>query len=479
MGEVCLVSTYESGFQSLGTGVAAAHLHAAGITPKLLDVSVLPKMSPEEFGQYDWIGFHVPMFHSVPIAFEIASGIRAAGVKSRCFFFGLYASLFKTEILEKYGDYVFDTDWEDKIALIVEDPVALLGGCFEGTAPARQALPAFSFRRQDKYLPPRRELFPHVSEYAKLVDRGAELITGNVETTRGCAHRCSHCPIPPVYDGKVTKIPVDVVMQDIDNLVAMGARNISFIDPDFLNAPKHSIEIVKTMSDRYPFLTYDFTAKVSHLRKHQEHVKTLARYGLSYVLTAMEFNDNQTLDILEKKHTVEDLNWSVKFLRSHGVHVKPTFVFINPWTSVSDLSDLLDFIESNDLVECVDPVQYKIKLLLFKNSLLLDHNKVSESMLGKSNDLYTEWTHEDPAIERIHRRCSAVVDEGVERGSSNADIFAEVRSIVDEHVVAPAPDRAELAIISKSIGDVPGYNVPNFCCAEPTDEKMLELKGLL
>jgi hopanoid C-3 methylase len=270
-----------------------------------------------------------------------------------------------------------------------------------------------------------------------------------------------------------------VVLQDIDNLVAMGARNISFIDPDFLNAPKHSIEIVRRMTERYPFLTYDFTAKVSHFRKHQEHVETLAQYGLSYVLTAMEFNNDNTLEILEKKHNVEDLNWTVKFLRSLGVHVKPTFVFINPWTSVSEISELLDFIESNDLIECVDPIQYKIKLLLFKNSRLLDGARVPQVILGKSNDLYTEWTHENPAIEEIYQRSSLAVDEGVARGAGNDEIFAEVRSIVDEYLEVPSIKRGPLSILSISLGDVPKYNVPNFCCAEPTDEKMLELKGLL
>lgn len=479
MSEICLVSTYESGFQSLGAAVAAAHFHDIGLVPELLDVSVSPAMSPEQFGRYDWVGFHVPMFHSLPTAFEIASGIRAANIETKCFFFGLYASLFKSEILDKYGDYVFDTDWEDQITLIVTNPSELPAARGAGVEPGKLDLPAYSYKRQARHLPPMRELLPHVSTYAKLIDRGAERVTGNVEATRGCVHKCTHCPIPPVYDGKVTRIPVEVVLQDIDNLVAMGVRNISFIDPDFLNAPKHSIEVVRRMTTKYPFLTYDFTAKVSHFRKHQGHVETLAQYGLTYVLTAMEFNNDTTLEILEKKHNVEDLNWTVKFLRSLGVHVKPTFVFINPWTSVDELSDLLDFIESNDLIECVDPVQYKIKLLLFKNSRLLDGAKVSRGILGKSNDLYTEWTHENPAIEEIYQRSTRAVDKGVERGAGNAEIFAEVRSIIDEYLEGPSIERRPLSIASRSIGEVPKYNVPNFCCAEPTDEKMLELKGLL
>jgi radical SAM superfamily enzyme YgiQ (UPF0313 family) len=479
MNKICLVSTYESGFQSLGTAVAAAHLSEIGINPRLLDLSVSSALSMQEFEEYDWVGFHLPMFHSLPTAFQIAASIRAAGIRTRCFFFGLYASLFKAEILAKYGDFVFDTDWEDDIVLLATDPDRLLTSAGDAGAQGKAALPAYAYRRQDRHLPPKRSFLPHVSTFAKLIDRGAAYVTGNVEATRGCIHKCTHCPIPPVYDGKLTIIPADVVLQDIDNLVAMGARNISFIDPDFLNAPKHSIEIVQRMNQKYPFLTYDFTAKVSHLRKHQSHVEVLARYGLTYILTAMEFNNDRALDVLEKKHNVDDLNWSVKFLRSVGVHIKPTFVFINPWTSVSDLSELLDFIESNDLIECVDPIQYKIKLLLFSNSRLLDGARVSQEMLGDSNELYTEWTHDDPAIEAIYQRSAAAVDAGLARKAGNAEIFADVRSIIDSYLGNAADSRGTLEIISHSIGDVPKYNVPNFCCAEPTDEKMLELKGLV
>ena len=36
-------------------------------------------------------------------------------------------------------------------------------------------------------------------------------IVGYTEASRGCKHRCRHCPIVPVYDGRFRVVPVDVV----------------------------------------------------------------------------------------------------------------------------------------------------------------------------------------------------------------------------------------------------------------------------
>lgn len=470
---VLLFSTYESGFQSLGTTVAAAHLKQAEIPVRLHDLSLEAAPPVEELAAYEVLGFHVPMYHSLPQAFNVSSTVFGKGPK--IFFFGLYAPLFRDEILERYGDFVFNSDWEDHLVDVIQAGKA--NGQLDPPDPSR---PAYGFGRQSRFLPPARELLPDLSHYAKLRDNGSELLAGNVEASRGCIHPCTHCPLPPVYGGKITLIPEGVVLRDIDTLVRMGARHICFIDPDFLNAPRHSLSIVRQMNQKYPFLTYDFVAKISHFRKHAKWVEQLAPLGLKYALTAMEFNDDKTLERLKKKHSSQDLEWSIDFLRSLGVHVKPTFVFVNPWVDVEEMMDLLEFIERNDLIECVDPVQYKIRLLLFRNSLLLDGTYIDPTTFGVTNDFYTEWQHEDPVIESIYADLVRVVDHHMAESSSYAKTFQAVKDVIAGYLPPGQEVKREIEIRSRAIpGEVPAYDVPNFCCAEPTDENMLELEGLV
>ena len=71
---------------------------------------------------------------------------------------------------------------------------------------------------------------------------------GSVAASRGCSHRCRHCPVPVVYDGRVRPVAEDVVLADVDQLVAAGARHISFADPDFLNAPHHARRVMAAVA---------------------------------------------------------------------------------------------------------------------------------------------------------------------------------------------------------------------------------------
>ena len=54
-------------------------------------------------------------------------------------------------------------------------------------------------------------------------------------------------------------------MRDIASLVELGARHITFGDPDFLNGRRHSLRVVQAMHERFPDLTFDCTTKVEHM----------------------------------------------------------------------------------------------------------------------------------------------------------------------------------------------------------------------
>ncbi len=80
-----------------------------------------------------------------------------------------------------------------------------------------------------------------------LMPDGTRRVAGATDATRGCKHRCRHCPIVPVYDGQFRVVPVDVVLADIDQQVAAGAEHITFGDPDFFNGPTHARRIVEQL----------------------------------------------------------------------------------------------------------------------------------------------------------------------------------------------------------------------------------------
>ena len=85
---------------------------------------------------------------------------------------------------------------------------------------------------------PDRSDLPPLARYATLQADGGAKVVGYTEATRGCKHRCRHCPIVPVYDGHFRVVAAEVVMADIAAQVAAGAQHITFGDPDFFNGPR-------------------------------------------------------------------------------------------------------------------------------------------------------------------------------------------------------------------------------------------------
>ena len=102
-----------------------------------------------------------------------------------------------------------------------------------GRLAGRRADTTSAHRVQD----PDRSDLPPLARYATLQAGERTKIVGYTEASRGCKHRCRHCPIVPVYDGRFRAVPVDVVLADIASQVRRGAEHITFGDPDFLNGP--------------------------------------------------------------------------------------------------------------------------------------------------------------------------------------------------------------------------------------------------
>ena len=133
---------------------------------------------------------------------------------------------------------------------------------------------------------PARHLLPPLDRYTRLVVGGEERLVGSVEASRGCSHRCRHCPVPVVYDGRVAPGRRRCVVADVDQLVAAGAGHLSFADPDFLNAPLHARRVVAAIHERHPDLTFDCTTKVEHILAHPDALPELAEAGCAFVVSA-------------------------------------------------------------------------------------------------------------------------------------------------------------------------------------------------
>jgi len=435
-GAILLVACYELGHQPLAVAWPTAFLEREGYAPAVMDVSVEP-FDSERARRAKLVAISVPMHTALRLGVMVARRVRDVTPGCHIAFYGLYGTLNAGHLLAGIADSVMSGELEASLV----DLVRTLEGGSRPQASIRPVLAKLDFPT------PSRAALPSLKKYAHLERDDRLELVGYVEASRGCKHLCRHCPIPPVYGGRFFVVPVETLLADIRQQVDAGATHITFGDPDFLNGPGHALAVARALHDAFPTLTFDFTAKIEHLLRHRDRLPELARLGCAFVVSAAESLSDTVLAHLDKGHTRADIETAVRLATEAGITLRPTWVAFTPWTTLEDYRELLGFVESQGLVDAVDPVQFSIRLLVPPGSLLLD-SPALRPFLGELVDdqFYYRWIHPDPRMEALHAEVSSLVAVAADRREDAAVTFQRVRELADRHAgVAPRPLSAPAA----------------------------------
>jgi len=441
---VLLLSTYDLGRQPFGLASPAAWLRRAGCETTTRDLS-RDKLDEDEVRAASVVAFFLPMHTATRLAVPVIRRVRAINPSATLCAYGLYAPLSDRLLRESGVHVVLGPEAEQELVDLVTrgaHPPAVTG----------TALPRLAFAVPD------RTTLATLDRYASLqLPDGTRRVAGSTDATRGCKHRCRHCPIVPVYDGQFRVVPVDVVLADIEQQIARGAEHITFGDPDFFNGPTHARRIVEALHARHPDLSYDVTIKVEHLLREQHLLPVLAKTGCAFVTSAVEAVDDDILAKLEKGHTREDFITAAGLCREAGLALAPTFVAFTPWTTIEGYRDLLETAASLGLVEHVAPVQWGLRLLVTYGSRLLELDDIRRAIGPFDPKTLTyPWLHGDPRVDRLQVEIMQMI--GTRSAASRRDVFGAVAELA-----AFAPDELNRAPALISRSAIPYLNEPWYC----------------
>jgi len=334
-----------------------------------MDTAVEP-VDPEKLARAKVIAVSVPMHTALRLGLEVAARARAVNPAAHVCFFGLYATL-NAELLFASGvDSVIGGEAEAPLLALIKALERGEAGAVPGVG--RSGQPAAPHLRRLDFPVPSRSALPSIKKYAHLEHDGRMELTAYAEASRGCLHRCRHCPIPPVYGGRFFAVPREVVLADVRQQIEAGARHVTFGDPDFLNGPTHALAVARELHAEWPDVTFDFTAKIEHLLRHRAHLPALREAGCLFVVSAAESLSDTVLAHLDKGHTRADIMTALGLTREAGITLRPTWVAFTPWTTLDDHRAWLDFLADEGLIDHVDAVQYGLRLLVPPGSLLLE-----------------------------------------------------------------------------------------------------------
>lgn len=420
-GAVLLVSTYELGHQPAGVAQPKAFLERAGFRPAALDLAVEP-LDPERVRAARLVLFSVPMHTALRLALRAAERVRALAPEALVAFHGTYA-LLHAELVLRTGVAALGGECEEDLVALC---LALERGGDLGRF--RAAGPSTATVRRLDYPVPSREGLPPPERYARLDDGRGERLAGHAEATRGCKHRCRHCPLPAVYRGRFFAVPVEVVAADVAQQVARGVSHVTFGDPDFLNGPAHALRVADALHARFPALTFDFTAKVEHLVRHAALLPALRRAGALFVVSAVEALSELVLARLDKGHRRDDVRRAFAACRQAGLALRPSLLPFTPWSTLDDYLDLLDTFAREGWVASLDPVQLSVRLLVPPGSLLAGDPALAGAPLDEAA-LGLAWRHPDPRMDALQEKVARAVEDAAARREAPEETFARVRRL--------------------------------------------------
>ena len=394
---------------------------------------------------YDVLGIYASM-HTASVLAE--QYLRDRKLPNKLFVFGLYANVFSEMFSNFQSIHSFDSDELESLLEV-------------------QLNPNYSF----KHSVPDRTILPSITDYSHIVDGSNNLIAGSVETTYGCKHECTHCPVPIEFKGMFKTFGTEKIITDVTNQVEEGAKHISFNDPDFFNGPKHALKILQLLNEKHPSITYDSTIKVEHILKYPDYFQELKNLNMLFVISAFETTNDHVLNILQKNHSSNDLNKAVELSLENNIDIRPTWMPFSPWTEQNDLISIIKLIENYKLRETVDPIQLTIKLLVPKNSLILKRPEMKEYLLDYDPSSFSyAWKYKFPNIDNIQNELFTYV---LQHESENE--YAQYLGLVD--ILESHTNETLLNSEKYSQRIVPKLSETWFCCAEPNKIQLDRIKS--
>ncbi len=142
-----------------------------------------------------------------------------------------------------------------------------------------------------------------------------------LQTTRGCPYDCDFCCVSEIYGKKITHIPVEHVVRDIE---VSGARNFIILDDNVISSPKYARELFEALIP----LNIRWVGQSSISFARDDELMKLAKKsgckGLFIGLESVVETNNQKF---KKLKSLEDTKESMKKILKMGIFIQASVIF--------------------------------------------------------------------------------------------------------------------------------------------------------
>jgi hypothetical protein len=180
---------------------------------------------------------------------------------------------------------------------------------------------------------------------------------------------------------------------------------------------------------------------------------------------------------LDKGHTRQDIFIAHDILQSVRITLRPSLVAFTPWTSLEDYAEMFDLVERHGLIDCIDPVQYSVRLLVPPGSALLTPPKTHPTPMAQflgsldQQKFQHTWSHPDPRMDSLQQAVTKVVEFSTKAKEDPERTFYRLWELVYDTAGLEFASLNKAASMNLDRVRPPRMTEPWFCCAEPTTDQ--------
>lgn len=198
---------------------------------------------------------------------------------------------------------------------------------------------------------PRRDL---VARYLKSYRSDAYMPTGLVNSTRGCANRCTFCSVWKSSNGFVIVRKPEDVFHEISTL-PKGVKHVFFADDNSFLRPDNQHQLYKLIKEHNIKLKYSGYCRSDTIIRHPELMAEWKEIGLENLCVGFESTDDSYLVNLNKKNGTANNEEAARILNRLGISFRPHFL-IEPSFVKADFERISKYVHQLRLDSPIFPI---------------------------------------------------------------------------------------------------------------------------
>ncbi len=163
----------------------------------------------------------------------------------------------------------------------------------------------------------------------------------NMVTSRGCPHKCIFCVGNRMVGNKVRYFDVTRVVDEFELLATMGFKQINIVDDLFTSHKRRCIEIcdeIVRRGIRHPWTAFARVDTVS-----EDLLAALKRAGCTTLCFGIESGNQEILDLVKKKITLEKARRAVELCRAAGIDPMTSYILGLPGETPETVRKTMEF----------------------------------------------------------------------------------------------------------------------------------------